>query len=475
VRILSIDAPRHAVPGQLVPITAVLSARGAVGTTTSITLETEGVRLGSTEHRWVYADERHEVRLPFVASRAGLHRVRIVAREPARAPVAADTDVTVRERRLRILAYEPRPSWTLTFVRRTLEEDPMFEVVAMSRTSPRTSTASGDPPALSSLEVNRFDVILVGAPEDLSDADLSAVERFASQRGGHVVVLPDRVPGERLRSRLRLPQMEEVLIDKPEPVTVPGGTVRASEFLIARADEAPAWETLARVRREGRERATVLASYHGEGRILWSGLLDAWRYRGAEASGFDRFWRSLAADAAADAPPRLHIEVTPGIARPGDPVRLTANWRRTEVENVGRELRPPDTTAWIGGADGSKRMIRLWPAPEPGRYEATFSAPARGLYTVHVGGSDVAADAVLRVEVDVVHPSRDHRRAEKLAADASGGQVVQTITELKAALARVETGTVTRATHPMRSPWWLLPFVGLLCAEWSWRRRKGLR
>jgi hypothetical protein len=28
-------------------------------------------------------------------------------------------------------------------------------------------------------------------------------------------------------------------------------------------------------------------------------------------------------------------------------------------------------------------------------------------------------------------------------------------------------------SHPMRSPWWLLPFVGALCGEWWLRRRAG--
>jgi len=32
---------------------------------------------------------------------------------------------------------------------------------------------------------------------------------------------------------------------------------------------------------------------------------------------------------------------------------------------------------------------------------------------------------------------------------------------------------VVRDTHPMRSPWWALPFAALLCAEWAVRRKRG--
>jgi hypothetical protein len=32
-----------------------------------------------------------------------------------------------------------------------------------------------------------------------------------------------------------------------------------------------------------------------------------------------------------------------------------------------------------------------------------------------------------------------------------------------------------REIHPMRSPWWIVPFAGALGAEWWRRRRSGLR
>jgi hypothetical protein len=34
--------------------------------------------------------------------------------------------------------------------------------------------------------------------------------------------------------------------------------------------------------------------------------------------------------------------------------------------------------------------------------------------------------------------------------------------------------TVSRAVHPMRSPWWVVAFAGLLCAELAIRRKRGL-
>jgi len=31
------------------------------------------------------------------------------------------------------------------------------------------------------------------------------------------------------------------------------------------------------------------------------------------------------------------------------------------------------------------------------------------------------------------------------------------------------------AAHPMRSTWWMVAFAAALCAEWTLRRRRGLR
>jgi hypothetical protein len=33
----------------------------------------------------------------------------------------------------------------------------------------------------------------------------------------------------------------------------------------------------------------------------------------------------------------------------------------------------------------------------------------------------------------------------------------------------------SRETHPMRSPWWIVPFAACLSAEWWLRRRAELR
>ena len=61
---------------------------------------------------------------------------------------------------------------------------------------------------------------------------------------------------------------------------------------------------------------------------------------------------------------------------------------------------------------------------------------------------------------------------------ASGGVLATAGDE--ASVARVLTAAPRRSSrivssHPMRAPWWIIPFAGCLSIEWWLRRRTGLR
>ena len=110
-----------------------------------------------------------------------------------------------------------------------------------------------------------------------------------------------------------------------------------------------------------------------------------------------------------------------------------------------------------------------------GCFEASFIAPEAGLHTITAAADGAAADAVLRVEAQIIRERRQREAATRLAAAASGGAVVRDAEELVARLHAVGAPTVVTTIHPMRSPLWILPFAGCLCAEWLVRRRRGLR
>jgi len=482
--------------GQSAPVDVTLRGIGLAGRTTSVVLSRSGTAVDRITHQWKADDERFETRLGFVPAAPGLHRVRVTADTPGLDdPATADVAVAIRDRRLRVLTYEPRPSWPLAFARRSLEADALFDVTATVRTSNRSATTSaGAPASLSALQADRFDAIVVGAPDALTDADTRALDAFVSRRGGALILLPDRPLPEPLLRRFGLPAFDEVVLERPLALQPPGPLLRASELLLPRP-AGNGFDAVRLVRHGDRDRAVMISVLRGEGRLIVSGALDAWRYRADADASFDMFWRGLVADAAVSAPPRLAVAIEPSIVRPGDDLTVSVTLRATEltaergvievpaveaelvatggnVQEDPRTLGPSDPRTF-GPSD--PRTVRLWPDVTPGVYTARLQAPRAGEYALSVHAAGTSADAPLLVADDVVHPASAGSRAANWAAVTSGGAVVTDVEDLAERITALDASVTERRTRPMRSPWWIVPFAGLLCAEWALRRRVGER
>jgi hypothetical protein len=473
VRIEGITTPRGLVSGQAAPVRVALLASKLSGRTSSIALELGGTRLESVDHEWTSDDERFEGTFTLVLPAPGLHRVRAIVTTDGVDGAVADAAVVVRDRPLRVLAYEPRPSWPVTFVRRSLESDPMFSLASTTRSSRPAATRSSDAPAsLSGLDPDAFDALILGGLDEVSGADWGAVERFVSDRGGTLVLLPDRQVPESLRRRFDLPQAEEVLLENP--VGVEDAGLKGAEFLLL----PPATEgvrTLATIRHGRLSRPAIVAVPVGAGTLILSGALDSWRYRAEGDGQFDRFWQGLVADAALSAAAKIDVTLTPAIARPGDPIVVRTTVRETEfISNGGSRSAGPVEGSLIR-ENGTREPIRLWPGSRLGSFEATIPAPPTGRHVVEVAATQARTDVPLLVADDVVLPVRDTGAAWRHAAAASGGGLVQTSDELIAALSKLNAVTVEQVIRPMRSPWWIVPFALLLSAEWALRRRSGLK
>ena len=69
-----------------------------------------------------------------------------------------------------------------------------------------------------------------------------------------------------------------------------------------------------RANRTKGERPVVVEWPDGAGRVLFSGAMDAWRFRAAlQTTGSARFWRARIAEGALAAPARLEVCVAPGV------------------------------------------------------------------------------------------------------------------------------------------------------------------
>lgn len=216
--------------------------------------------------------------------------------------------------------------------------------------------------------------------------------------------------------------------------------------------------------------APVIASMpHGEGRLLLSGALDAWRFRAADSGAFDRFWQSTIAGLALAVPPAIEINVPP-LLRPGEHGEAIVRVRSRSVASVSASL------------DGDQ-PIRLRPEPEVGLYRGRFtakSAPGRSTIEVHTeGGQPLSASRnflvqpdVQRIKSEAAAPALSMLASSHRGIDVTPEQVPDLERFLRSAVIPPRT---TLVRHPMRSAWWILPFAACLSAEWWLRRRRGLR
>lgn len=471
VRVVAVEAPREVLRATAIRLDVTVEGMGVAGRSTEISARIGGLEVGRALHRWDADSGRWRARMdvvpvgepPWVVS------VTTVRLKPDTTSSSAsgrsrtvDTVVDLRRAPLRVTFYDARPSWASTFVRRALEADRRFEVSGTSFSSRGIAARTGEAVALSDPRIDQADAIVVGGLDRVSAADVRALDRFMRVRGGAVVLAPDtRIDSATVGDLLPF-TMTERLLERPATLAMLDGAaaLEASEMLVTAAP--PAGEILAGTTGAGAA-AVVVSTPHGAGRLVVSGAMDAWRFRGA---AFDRFWQSTIAGLAQAVPPPIDLAVEPQGLRPLG--------RGTVVVRI----RSGEYTPLLASLDGNP--LRLYPDRETGVFRGAFIASARaGRSTVEIRAAVGEPPLVSRtVIVDAgVHERPDTLPLAMLAATHRGIDVtVDRIGELEPFLrAGVVAPHAQVVRHPMRSVWWMAPFTVCLSAEWWLRRRRGLR
>jgi hypothetical protein len=353
---------------------------------------------------------------------------------------------------------DARPSWASAFVRRALEDDPRFEVEHRVGLAPALAAATAGA-RLTVPTLEAVPVVVAGGLDGLGASEVSLLERFVRERGGTLILVPDReISGA--AAGLVNGQWTEHLEASPSSV----GPLQASETLrLVRAS--PIDTVLGAVA----ERPVLVVSPAGLGQVVVSGAMDAWRYRDADGGAFDRFWRSLVLASAA-AGEVLQIDLAAPIAAPGAQVPFTVRHRSME------SARPRTVTASATCGTDAPAPIRLWPQGAPGVFSGVVPVEGgeRCELRIEVEGGPVAARGIAVTTGATGSVSAVMRQLERIAEDTGGGLGdVTTVTEALAGLPA--PAEAPAPSHPMRSPWWLSPFVACLGLEWWLRRRAGLR
>jgi hypothetical protein len=435
---------------------------GLSSQTTELRVTDGGSLVGSATYQWP-SDGNAVVDVPWWPVADGPRALRVEAMPFEKEVWALDNSVTigvnVSTDPIRVLVFDTRPSWGSTFVRRALEDDPRFRVDHRLGLGPAivAGTAGG---RLDSRTLDAVAVTIVGGPDALSAGDVGLLDRFVRQRGGTLVLLPERAithPATALLAGKWTQHLEATATDV--------GPMRASETLRLAAPS-PVDVVLATMK----DRPVIVSSPSGQGRVVVSGAMDAWRYRDADGGAFDRFWRSLVIESAADSHP-LRLDFARSITAPFGSVPFVVRLRQMTL--------PPDLTmgATATCGRGGAEVIRLWPGAPPGVFHGVAPVDQDACeVTVAVTGGPAVSGGIALVTGGGRSSSEVMAKLER-AAERSGGAVVAALSPQSMAPALTFASSQPprpHTVHPMRSAWWLFPFVACLGLEWWLRRRLGL-
>jgi len=477
VRIVAVRAPRMVPAATLVHLDVDVEATGAAGETSVI------ARVGRTHaavataaHTWAAGETRWRAALDVTPLDAPPWRIHVEASAIAGEATTADNAAEVLvdlAKPLRVLVYEPRPSWATAFTRRALEGDPRFEVAGLARPGRGTAVTSGEPPPLRADRLEDVQAIVVGGLDRLSDAEAELLRRFLRDREGVVVLQPDsRADAVRASSLFGVPSPAERLLEKPVRLATesPLPPLVASELLVFEPGAGGA--SLART--TGTPADVIVTQPAGGGRLILSGALDAWRYRAQDQGAFDRFWQAAIAGAAMAAPPAIDVDVAPAIVVPDAEADVFVRVRRSALGIPAGE--PLTVSAALDNGD----PIRLWPDAAVDSFRGSVTAPEGSHFVaVAVAAAPPQRPAVARFIVSPdAQPSWRSSAPLALLSGSHGG-----IDVTPAALSTLErrlrddlsAPAIRVERRPMRSPWWMLPFAICLSADWWIRRRRGLR
>lgn len=250
----------------------------------------------------------------------------------------------------------------------------------------------------------------------------------------------------------------------------------------------PGAAVLAEVAGEGGLVRPLLAvQRYGEGRTMTFTGEAAWRWKmllPADDDLYERFWRQAVRWLVAGAPERVSVTVPRG-AVPGEAITVRVAVRDAAFAPI------PDATVRVRVSSAGETAHEVAALPVEGcagLYEATVTVGDAGVSWVEVtarrGDEPMGtAEAVLLVggaDEEFADP-RVNRDVLRRVAEATGGELVEPDRPAAAddladrLAARVEAREVPVRRELWHSVWTFLAASGLMCLEWSLRRRWGLR
>jgi uncharacterized membrane protein len=529
IQVTRVETPRSVLKGTALVVDVVLSQTGYGGQTVPLTVEDDG-RIVSTQEVKLPADgESATAKVRFTANDAGARvfsfKIPTQSGEQVTQNNGRDSLIQVNDRAEKVLYYEGEPRPELKFLRRAVEDDKNLQVVSLDRTAEnkfyRQSVSSPDELVggfpKTREELFQYRAIILGSVEAaaFTPEQLRMLADFVSKRGGSLLMLGGRrafaeggwggTPvGEVLPVVMGASQkyFTELSVRPTRagaltPITQIAATEDAST---SRWNDMPDLSTVNLIR-EVKPGATVLLNgidksrqdhvvlaYHryGRGKAFAMPVQDVWLWRmDAKMAVTDTthamFWRRLIRWLVDGVPGQVNVSTTADRVEPGEAVKINAE----VLDAAYVEVNDSRVIAHVTSPSGKTTDVPVeWTVTRDGEYKTTFVPEESGIYDVRIAAErdqkELGASSVqVRVSAGDAEYFDAAMRAPllKRIAEETGGRFFtpSNAAALPEAISYSGRGvTVVEERDLWDMPVLFVALVGLVGAEWGFRRVKGL-
>ena len=534
VQLDRVSTPRSALLGTSLVIDAVVTQTGFAGETVSLDVEDEGRIVGSQELKLPADGEPAAVRVRFTAADAGarVFRFRIAPRpgELVTQNNARDALIDIVDRREQILYYEGEPRAEMAFLNRAVHDDKNLSVVTLQRTADNkyqrflevdnpNQLVAGFPKTREELFAYRG--LMLGSVEAgaFTGDQLRMISEFVERRGGGLLMLggprafaEGGYAGTPVADAL--PVTLERLARVPEPLPVArlhvkptraGEAHGVTQIAPTEAASLARWKdmpvltsvnplttvkpgaTVLLTGTDGRKEQVVLAwQRYGRGKTLAFPVQDSWHWQmdvkmSLEDQTHENYWRQLLRWLVDGVPGAVDVHTLTDRVEPGDQVTLLAD----VADGTFVEVNDARVVAKVTGPKGVAVDVPMqWTGERNGQYRATFPAAEAGMYSAQVEaaragktlGTGATSVRAAPSDAEYFDPTMHAQRLQRIAEDTGGRfYTPETIGAMPEDLRYTGRGVTTVEERELwHMPVMLMLFLGLLCAEWGYRRAVGL-
>jgi uncharacterized membrane protein len=534
IQISRVETPRLTLKGTSLSVDVVLSQTGFGGATVPLQVEDDGRIVSSQQVTLPRDGEAATVRVTFTAKDAGarLFRFRVPPQtdEQVTQNNTRDALVEVSDRREKVLYMEGEPRYEVKFIRRAVEDDENLQVVILQRTAEdkyiRLDVGSPDeliggfPKTREELFFYR--AIILGSVEaaSFSPDQLRMLADFVSKRGGGLMMIGGRrafaeggwagtpvaevLPVELEAGAARGNQPEAFWVSvRP---TRAGATYPVTELADSPQASTTKWNELPRLTtvnpvRRSKPGATVLLTgtddrgqnhivlayqRYGRGKSLVFPIQDSYIWKmdatiPVTDTTHSTFWRRLVRWLVDGVPDPVSLKTSIDRVEPGESVALTAE----VVDPAFVEVNDAHVLATVTAPSGKTVEVPLqWTVTRDGEYRSNFVPDEPGLYEMKVSagrGEQVLGSNTMHLRAsagdsEYFDAAMRSSLLERIAEETGGVFFTPSdAAKLPEAIKYSGRGvTVVEERDLWDMPIILLAILGLIAAEWGFRRKLGL-